>query len=69
MKDTTKRGLDNSIHSLLQTPEFDRLRTFLLADVSADKPEAEEIIKVICDQVRTHLIAHHKAVSGLRRGL
>lgn len=69
MKDTTKRGLNNSIHLLLQAPEFDRLRAFLMADVSAEKPEAEEIIKTICDQVRAHLIAHHKAVSGIKRGL
>lgn len=69
MKEMTKRGLTNAILLMVQAPEFERLRAFLTADASAAKSEADEIIKTICDDLRAHLVAHHKGVSAIRRGL
>lgn len=65
MKETTARGLQNAIASLLSSPEMDRIRLFLVADVSADKPEAEEIIKFVGDQIRAHLLEHGKQVRAI----
>ena len=69
MKPTTQRGLDNAIKLLLQSPEFDRIRLFLVADASRGSGEAEEIIKMIGDEIRAHLITHGKAVAAIKRGL
>jgi len=62
MKEVTIRGLENAMSALLSSPEMDRLRLFLVADSSAEKPEADEIIKHIGDQIRGHLLAHSKAM-------
>ena len=69
MKPTTIRGLQNAISLLLQSPEFDRIRLFLQADASEGRNESEEIVKMVGDEIRQHLIAHGKAVAGLKRGL
>lgn len=65
MKDSTRRGLENAIKLTMQAPEFDRLRLFLVADSSEEKPEAEEIIKTICDAFRAHLVDIAKATRGM----
>lgn len=68
MNTNTIRGLDNAIKNLFSTSEFDRLRLFLIADASAEKSEAEEIIKTIGDAIRAHLIEHGKAVRAIAAG-
>jgi hypothetical protein len=65
MKETTKRGLDNAMSALLSSPEFDRVRLFLVADASADKSEADEIVKAIGDQIRAHLLDHGRQVRAI----
>ena len=67
MKDVTLRGLDNSVKLLITTPEFDRLRAFLTANASQGAGEAEPIIKFIGDEIRAHLLSHHKAVTAALR--
>lgn len=69
MKPVTERGLQNAIKLLIQSPEFDRIRLFLQADVSEGKNESEEIIKMVGDELRSHLIAHRNAVAAAKRGL
>lgn len=72
MKDVTIRGLQNAIKLLLSAPEFDRLRLFLIADGANEKPESEEIIKMICDEIRAHLVEHARAArvaAAMRRGI
>jgi len=69
MKAVTERGLQNAIKLLIQSPEFDRIRLFLVADASQGSGEAEEIIKMIGDEIRAHLITHGKAVAAIKRGL
>lgn len=69
MNDVTKRGLNNALLLLFQSAEFDRLRQFLQADASGGGKEAEEIIKVIGDQVRDHLVTHGKALAAIKRGI
>ena len=44
MKAVTQRGLENAIKLLIQSPEFDRIRLFLVADASQGSGEGEEII-------------------------
>jgi hypothetical protein len=39
------------------------------ADASQGSGEAEEIIKMIGDEIRAHLITHGKAVAAIKRGL
>jgi hypothetical protein len=67
MKDVTVRGLDNAVKILISTPEFDRLRAFLTANASQGDNEQEEIIKFIGDEIRGHLLFHHKAVTAAMR--
>ena len=69
MKEATARGLKNAVSLLLQSGEFDRVRMFLVAEASSQKSEADEIIRTVCDDIRTHLLQHSKAVSALKRGL
>lgn len=69
MKPNTLRGLNNAISLLYSTGEFDTLRRFLLAEASADRPETEEIVKYICDEIRQHLVTHAAAVAATKRGL
>lgn len=72
MKDSTRRGLENAIKLTMQAPEFDRLRLFLVADSSEEKPESEEIIKTICDSFRAHLVdmaRSARAVAAARRSV
>lgn len=69
MNPNTQRGLTNAMDFLFQSPEFDRLRLFLVADGNAAKPEGDEIIRHICDEVRAHLLTHQKAVLAAKRGL
>lgn len=65
MKEITARGLANAMSSLLSTPEFDQVRRFLVADASAEKSEADEIIKTVNDHIRAHLIEHGKSVRAV----
>lgn len=69
MNEVTRRGLNNAILILFQSAEFDRLRQFLQADASGGGKEAEEIIKTIGDEVRTHLVTHGKALAAIKRGI
>ena len=69
MKPTTIRGLDNAIKLLIQSPEFDRIRLFLVADGSSGSGESDEIVKMVGDEIRQHLIAHKNAVAAIKRGL
>jgi hypothetical protein len=69
MKAVTQRGLENAIKLLIQSPEFDRIRLFLVADASQGSGEGEEIIKMIGDELRNHLISHQKAVAAIKKGL
>ena len=62
----TQRGLDNAVKMLTSAPEFDRIRLFLIADASASKPEADEIIRFVTDEIRAHLVSHNKAVLAAR---
>lgn len=62
----THRGLDHAVKTLTHVPAFDHIRRFLIADASASKPEADEIIKFVTDEIRAHLVAHHKAVLAAR---
>lgn len=68
MRPDTQRGLGNAIALLLGSPEFDRIRLFLIADGSASDPEASEIIKYVGDEIRAHLVAHHKSVLAAKAG-
>lgn len=65
MKEVTIRGLDNAMHGLMNCPEMDRIRLFLVADASADKSEADEIILAIVNGMRDHLLAHGKQVRAI----
>jgi hypothetical protein len=67
MKPNTQRGLDNAMSLLFSAAEFDTIRRFLLAEASAAKPETEEVIKYVCDEVRQHLITHAAAVASVKR--
>lgn len=69
MKAVTQRGLENAIKLLIQSPEFDRIRLFLVADGSSGSGESDEIVKMVGDEIRAHLIAHKNAVAGMKRGL
>lgn len=62
MKEATKRGLENATKLMFESPEFDRVRLFLVAEAGADKPESDEIILYVCNAVRDHLLQHNKAV-------
>ena len=62
MRDVTARGLDNAVKLFLGSPEFDRIRLFIISDVSQGKGEGDEIIKYVGDEVRAHLLDHRKAV-------
>lgn len=68
MKPNTIRGLQNAISLLLQSPEFDRIRLFLQADASEGRGESEDIVKMVGDEIRAHLVAHGKAVAAIKRG-
>lgn len=65
MREVTQRGLDNAVHYLLTSSEMDRVRLFLVADASADKSEADEIILSVVNAVRDHLLSHGKAVRAI----
>ena len=65
MKEATRRGLDTAVKYALSAPEFDRIRLFLVAEASADKPESDEVILFVCDAVRDHLLAHNRAVRAV----
>jgi len=67
MRPDTQRGLVNAIALLLGSPEFDRIRLFLIADASQGRGESDEIIKYIGDEVRAHLLEHRKAVAAASR--
>lgn len=67
MKDITKRGLTNSLNLLFSSAEFNDIRRFLLAEASASKPETEEVIRHVCDEVRQHLVEHAAALSTVKR--
>lgn len=71
MNPNTKRSIDNQIRLVLESPEFDRLRLILVADASSEKSEADEIIKLIGDSIRSHLVEHGRAVRAVaaRRGM
>ena len=69
MNPNTVRGLENAVSLLFSAPEFDRVRLFLISDASSGKGESEEIIKYVCDEVRSHLVTHHKAVLAVKRGI
>lgn len=69
MNANTQRGLQNAMAMLFQSPEFDRIRLFLVADASASKPESEDIIRYVTDEVREHLAVHNRAVLAAKRGL
>lgn len=67
MKPNTQRGIDNAISLLYSTGEFDTLRRFLLSEVSAEKPETDEIIRYVCDEIRQHLVTHATAIAAIKR--
>lgn len=67
MRDVTARGLDNAVKLLLGSPEFDRIRLFLIADASQGKGEGDEIIKYVGDEIRAHLLDHRKAVAAINQ--
>lgn len=67
MKAITQRGLTNSLSLLFSSAEFNDIRRFLLSEVSAAKPETEEVIRYVCDEVRQHLVEHAAALSTVKR--
>jgi len=67
MKPNTLRGLNNAISLLYSTGEFDTLRRFLLSENSSEKPETDEVIKHVCDEIRQHLVTHATAIAAIKR--
>ena len=76
MKAVTQRGLENAIKLLIQSPEFDRIRLFLVADASQGSGEGEEIIHAIAahhadvppQTILANLVQAADALSGARPG-
>lgn len=69
MREANKRGLDNTMKLLYQSPEFERVRLFYVAEAGEDKPDYEGLTKLVLDDIRNHLIVHAKGVAAVKRGI